>query len=345
MFFSIVIPVYNAEGYLDTCINSILSQNFKDYEIILINDGSKDSSGEIIDLLSTNYSFILSLHQENNGPSSARNLGIRNARGTYVLFVDADDNLKPNALDILYKHLYLSNLDCLCFGYNTIRVKEKRSYDLSPDTQIYNSKISISKNYIQIINSYFFSVVWNKAYKLEMLLKYDIKMNNNLYIGEDYCFNLAVFDKINSYMTINCSLYNYVIQNPESITNIYDVDKINQLRNLVLIKKSYLLCNSYLSEEEKYAEISYDYVKLSYTIFIYSFKKETGYTYSDIYINIKKQQAEYPYKYSVKYLKYFNLSKKIIYYFFTHKCSGIVFMISALYYIYKYKSCFFKDNI
>jgi glycosyltransferase involved in cell wall biosynthesis len=95
---SIIIPVYNVKEYLNICIDSILKQSFNDYEIILVNDGSTDSSGEICDMYSEKYTHIKVFHKENGGLSDARNAGIREAKGEYILFIDSDDYITENSL-------------------------------------------------------------------------------------------------------------------------------------------------------------------------------------------------------------------------------------------------------
>lgn len=102
---SIIVPVYNVERYLERCIKSIQKQTFTNYELILINDGSLDKSGEICDCYAENDKRISVIHKENGGLSSARNAGIRVAKGAYLFFVDSDDVIHPNALEILYSNM------------------------------------------------------------------------------------------------------------------------------------------------------------------------------------------------------------------------------------------------
>ena len=96
---SFIIPVYNTERYLETCINSIINQEYYNYEIILVDDGSKDGSGEICDTFSREYANIKTIHQKNGGSSEARNTGIKNSVGEYLLFVDSDDFIEKKFFD------------------------------------------------------------------------------------------------------------------------------------------------------------------------------------------------------------------------------------------------------
>lgn len=124
MRFSIIVPVYNAEKYLNECIESILNQTFKDYELILVDDGSKDESGEICDRFSDGNDFISVLHKENGGQISARRLGLKNAKGEYCLFCDSDDFLELDALEKINKIIEQSKPDIIiynAFSYDGIK--------------------------------------------------------------------------------------------------------------------------------------------------------------------------------------------------------------------------------
>ena len=115
---SVIVPVYNAEKYLYNCINSILTQTFTDFELLLINDGSKDKSGEICEEYVAKDSRIRVFHKENGGVSSARNLGLREALGEYVVFIDADDEfLDENSIQILYQPEFDMSI-CGYINYN-----------------------------------------------------------------------------------------------------------------------------------------------------------------------------------------------------------------------------------
>jgi glycosyltransferase involved in cell wall biosynthesis len=116
LFFSIVIPVYNVESYLEECVESVLTQGFDAIEIILVNDGSKDTSGKICDEFAKKDSRVQVIHKANGGLSSARNAGIAAASGKYILFLDSDDYYCQGALSILSQWLKSSGADCIAFG-------------------------------------------------------------------------------------------------------------------------------------------------------------------------------------------------------------------------------------
>lgn len=102
--YSIIIPVYNAEPYLERSVNSVINQTFPDWELILVDDGSKDGSGQICDCFVQMDSRVQVIHQKNAGAGAARNAGIAQAKGDYVVYVDADDTVERNYLELLSKH-------------------------------------------------------------------------------------------------------------------------------------------------------------------------------------------------------------------------------------------------
>lgn len=118
---SVIVPVYNVEPYLAQCINSILSQSFEDFEVLLVDDGSKDKSGAICDEYAARDSRIRAFHKENGGPSAARNFGLNQAIGQYVIFQDADDYLIDNEAYLkLITYAVQNNLDILRFDYSIV---------------------------------------------------------------------------------------------------------------------------------------------------------------------------------------------------------------------------------
>ena len=112
---SVIVPVYNVEKYLERCVDSVINQNYPNIEIILVDDGSKDSSGKICDILAAKDNRIKVIHQQNGGLSAARNTGIDNATGEYIDFLDSDDELLPNVFNDLIPLLEYNNLDLIVF--------------------------------------------------------------------------------------------------------------------------------------------------------------------------------------------------------------------------------------
>ena len=136
---SIVVPIYNVEKYLEKCINSIIIQTYKNIEIILVNDGSTDSSGKICDIYLKKDKRIKVIHKKNGGLSDARNVGIENAKGKYIAFIDSDDFIDSDFIEILYNLIIEYNADVSCCKCNVIYKKNKK--------QQVEEKINIFTNY------------------------------------------------------------------------------------------------------------------------------------------------------------------------------------------------------
>ena len=117
---SVIVPVYNVERYLRQCIESITNQSYKNLQIILIDDGSKDNSGKICDEYAEKDKRVEVIHKENTGVSAARNTGLDNAKGEWITFVDADDWVEKNFCEILIKKATENESDCIACGYNKV---------------------------------------------------------------------------------------------------------------------------------------------------------------------------------------------------------------------------------
>lgn len=198
---SIIVPVYNTSQYLNKCFDSILLQNYKNIELIVINDGSTDNSLSIINEYKKKDNRIIVIDKENSGQADCRNIGIDTATGDYLMFVDSDDYLESNAFDILINRIEDKDCDILCFDFYTIINNEKK-YEKS----LINYTEDIKRNYYLSPPS-----PCNKIFKTKILNDNNFKFLVG-YIYEDLAtIPLTAFytDKIDY---INVPLYNYVIR-------------------------------------------------------------------------------------------------------------------------------------
>ncbi|OWT33403.1 hypothetical protein BGI41_02605 [Methanobrevibacter sp. 87.7] len=189
---SVIIPVYNASKYIEKTLKSLVSQSFKDFEIILVDDGSEDDSVNIINEFLLNYDFTFIVDsQEDKGVSSARNRGLELASGKYIIFLDDDDILNTNHIENLYNSLINNNAD-LSFTYLS-KINEEGKYltDISSYDSIKNLDLIDSDEFIKLeLNmSIPFSFV-ELMYKKDILDKYSIRFNENINYGEDTEFAL-----------------------------------------------------------------------------------------------------------------------------------------------------------
>lgn len=203
---SIIIPVYNGEKTIEKCIESIVNNNYKNIEIIVVNDGSNDRTLEILKEIQKKETRLKIVSQKNSGVSSARNLGIDNSTGDYIYFMDADDYLESNCLDNIMKDA--SNYDMLIFGYQAI--EEGRVLEIhTVKDEIWNKDDICQKVFDNISNGVYIQALWNKIYKSSLIV--DIKLNTNYVVSEDTDFNIQCFNNTNKIKILDYIGYNYNI--------------------------------------------------------------------------------------------------------------------------------------
>ena len=260
MLISIIIPVYNGEKYIKRCLESILNQTLKDYEIILVNDGSIDRSDEIIESFSAKYNFIRYTKIKNSGPGIARNRGIEIAEGKYICFADIDDYFSKNMLDTLYSVSEYEEAD-LSIG----KIKVLNSFN-----EEFRSGIS-KKNYSGIDNiknilgkesraGYGFN--HGKFYKNNILKKYDIKFKNTSF-AEDILFNLEYSLKCNKIVEIDEEVYCYY-QNQNSITHKHDEFRCEKVIYVANKINNFIKENKLEKEVEEEKNIYFEGLLLNY---------------------------------------------------------------------------------
>ncbi len=222
---SVVIPVYNAEKSLKYCIDSLLSQTFGDFELVLVNDGSTDSSEKICLEYAAAHDNIKVFTIENNGVSAARNFGISKARGKYIAFTDSDDYTEPDYLAELVKPMLEGYSLALCgFNYADNYENKNKKPVVFDETATYTV---VNKNMLHKMSSPpFISQPWNKIFKKEIIDEFNIKMPEDMSLGEDMLFNFEYLDKIinEDFFVINKPLYNYYTASPTSLLNRYRSD-------------------------------------------------------------------------------------------------------------------------
>lgn len=215
IFLSIIIPVYNVEKYLSRCVDSILYQDFKNWELILVNDGSTDGSKSIIDNYLKRDTRIRAVHTENFGVSHARNIGLTLSNGKYISFIDSDDELETGALSKFKEIESLFTADLYKFGYKRI-TKEKTYIITSQEIGLYN----ITKGLLAIEKNMYSGFLWNSIFSRELI-------NNNIYFDEstswceDHIFFLEYLSHCNNIYISNFIYYKYYTgDNPTSLSSI-----------------------------------------------------------------------------------------------------------------------------
>lgn len=237
MVISIIVPIYNCEKWLKTCIDSLLSQDSPcRLEIILVDDGSTDNSGRICDEYAIKQHYIKVLHTKNKGVSCARNIGLDTATGDWIMFVDGDDVLKENAINVLYNQAQFYRYDSLRFGAYLFDNSKTESY-----------KLSISTNRLEyldlVVQRTAMLGVCGGIYKKSLFRDYKITFSPGIRTGEDWIVLFKLLCHSHSFFYFENDLYGYRI-NPDSVTR----KKINYVRPDTLIALNIILdyakCNN-----------------------------------------------------------------------------------------------------
>lgn len=234
MLFSVIIPVYNVENYLEECLNSILKQTFKDFEIILINDGAKDSSGLICEKYNANYNNIIYLTQENMGVAAARNNGLLVANGNYIIFIDSDDYLfYDNAFEEIADLLKQNNYP------DTILHEESRIFPngrvlYENNAQYFVGKTDFRQSVSELIyNEMFVASPWDKVVKREILIDNEIYFPVGLK-SEDMKWTADLMLQIKTFAVYSKSFYMYRQLRASSATNTVSEKHLLDVYNMLV---------------------------------------------------------------------------------------------------------------
>ena len=209
---SVIVPVYNVEPYLRKCLDSIIEQTYRDLEILVIDDGCTDGSGLICDDYAEQDARVRVFHTDNHGLSAARNLGLENARGEYIGFVDSDDWIEPDMYEVLYSYANKTQSDAACCGYYRQYAKTATEHALTGKEICYEGKgliPAIMKGYV------FGHYAWNKIYKKELFT--DCSFPEGKYF-EDIATTWRVLLKCHRVICVRNILYHYTIRK-DSIGN------------------------------------------------------------------------------------------------------------------------------
>lgn len=256
--FSIIVPVYNVREFLQECLDSIESQTLKDFEVICVNDGSTDGSLEILQEYAEKDCRFKVLSQENQGQGIARNKGIDFAQGKYLIFVDPDDFIEPNTLEVIYEKFQQTNVDMVQFDNATCKENgkkytgsgtnsfKKRMYE-NFEYHVKNDAI-YSWHDIKKINLYGMSLcAWDKAFKTDFIKKNNIKFAPNK-ASEDNIFSISANLLADKILYLNKTLYHYRSRSGSAVNKASD-NNFCVFDNIELIRE-FLVSNNLFDEYE-----------------------------------------------------------------------------------------------
>lgn len=260
---SIIVPIYKAEKYLDRCIKSILSQSYNSFELILVDDGSPDKSGDICDEYSKTDIRVRVFHKTNSGVSSARQFGLDHAIGKYVIHIDPDDWVEQDMLLELYGKAERENADMvICDFYKNVG---KEQFYIKQQPSENNSHTVLCELFKHLHGS-----CWNKLIKRECLLKYNIRFDQELSYGEDLYFHGCLLLHNIKIVYLAKAYYHYdQTINPNSIISSYSLDTYDYSVNL-LNKFMILLNNNGDVKEMARSKLSYLIIERTFLSGIFS---------------------------------------------------------------------------
>lgn len=312
MKFSVIIPVYNCQDYLRSCIDSVLNQTYKDWELILIDDGSSDESGNICEKYAIKYDNIFVAHLSNSGPSIARNVGLKKSKGEYCIFIDSDDILDEKALQTLFSATSKKRFDLIVFGYKQVNYNNGSMLTIKEanlENKSYYSNDQFASDYIKLDRGGYTHPVWNKAFRRELLDQNNILFPERVNMSEDFIFNLHVFKVLSSACLINRVLYTYISYNDGTITTTFNINKMDSVFSV------YIKSFNFMSEwQPGYLYLVENEFIRNLSVFINSlFNKKTCLSYLEKRSLVKKIIHQAGNSASFKKLKPYGIRNKLVY--------------------------------
>ena len=238
MFFSVIVPIYNVEKYLSRCIDSVLSQTFADFELILVDDGSPDNCPKICDEYAKKDPRIKVVHKENGGLVSARQAGIGIAKGDYIFNLDGDDAITTDALMSAYEIISDTKAEMVSFSYR-IYTNDKlgEAVDDLAEEGLYDKKRLAEQIYPNLLSNKnmhnLFYFLWGKAIKRELALKYQMNLHTSIIMGEDACCTTPCYLDANLVYMSKKAIYLYTVRG-DSITTSFKIRQISEVAQAVI---------------------------------------------------------------------------------------------------------------
>ena len=217
---SIVVPVYNAEKYLRQCLDSILKQSFKDFELLLVDDGSKDRSGKICDEYAEKDKRVSVWHQENQGVSVARNVGLEHAQGEWIYFPDSDDIVVENALEIMMK-MCVEDIDYVMCGYEVYDENGNCSYAIPERQERVISREDALMEMFAPTDYRYQGYLWNKLFRASIIRDNNLRFEKGIKFNEDRLYNVEYLCCVKgtvAYTTV--PVYHYVERSSSAMASL-----------------------------------------------------------------------------------------------------------------------------
>ena len=229
---SMIVPVYNSEKTLSRCIDSILNQTYRDFELILLNDGSTDTSGEICDAYAKRDSRVRVVHKENTGVSDTRNRGIDLARGEYLQFLDSDDWITPDATALFVRTATEQQCDMVISQFYRV-IGEHVSQKGAIDEDGLMDRSTYANHMMQKPADFYYGVLWNKFYKRSIITEHRLRMDQSISWCEDFMFNLEYVRHTQTIYAMKVPDYYYVKTKGSLVSQGMSMKKMIRMKRTV----------------------------------------------------------------------------------------------------------------
>lgn len=229
---SMIVPIYNAEKTIDRCVSSIINQTYKDFELILLDDGSTDTSGAVCDAYAEKDARIRVVHKEKSGVSDTRNQGIAMAEGEYLQFLDSDDWITPEATSFFVRAATEHQCDMVIADFYRV-IGERVSQKGDIEEEGIMDRAAYAVNMMQKPADFYYGVLWNKFYKRSIIAQYQLKMDSAISWCEDFIFNLEYVRHVNSIYALKIPVYYYVKTKGSLVSQGISMKKTIQMKRTV----------------------------------------------------------------------------------------------------------------
>ena len=318
---SIVVPVYNAAKYIGRGIESILNQTYTNIELIIVNDGSKDNSLQIIEAYAKKDNRIKCINRENSGVSATRNAGINNATGKYIMFVDADDTINKDTVKDNVKYIVDNSADIVICGFYYHVTDEKITKENPIEESFTGSTEEFARLwYTKLLKAEIINPPWNKLIRLDIIRKNSIFFDERYSICEDMAFSIDVIRHSEKVVLNSKIYYNYFVKSTGSLVFKFYDNYFEALSNYY--KKSLAFCNMHTENESNLKEVDTVYANLT-IMYIKLICNNKAFTYKE-----KKSRMKniFENKNFIKAMNNGNLNKKkkLIRLFINNRWYGII---------------------
>lgn len=270
--FSLIVPVYNVEKFLPRCLDSVLKQTYQNYEIILIDDGSTDLSGDICDSYAQKYAFCKVIHKENTGQADSRNVGIAQAKGKYLVFLDADDYIEKEMLAKVYEQMENQGYDVCSFAARRIDENEHFLYELRFDDMVKAIEFDEQSQDEFLLKSFLqYKSGWEACFhvfKREIVIKQQIKFESDVKLAEDLIFTFEYMLYTQKWIKIPDILYDYTLRQGSTSVKYGTEAIVSEIFGNVFVKL--------MNKLQKKDSLKYNEEKVScyYAIMLYYYKSK-----------------------------------------------------------------------